>query len=151
MLEHCGFCNGVHSVPQGPEQKWRQCYRKVNSPCTSGALPQYGHRVTITLTHHVCGVLEPKAYERGQGVVEYQQHDGVDIVVPGQRRVDPEHPGVGTVSLYHRRDAKQTGGGRKVRGREGRGDGEGEKGRVGRVLFLAQLCSDVDLEVLLKI
>lgn len=51
--------------------------------------------------HLVQRFLQPQAYERGQGVVENQQHDGVDEVVPLTVGVHDQLPRVGTVDLNY--------------------------------------------------
>lgn len=56
--------------------------------------------------HLVDGLLQPQADERGQGVVESQQHDGVDKVVPLTLRVNDKLPRVGTVALNDGREAE---------------------------------------------
>lgn len=53
-------------------------------------------------------LLQPEADERGQGVVEDQQHDGIDKVVPLSLRVHYELPCVGAVALNNGGDAKYT-------------------------------------------
>ena len=58
--------------------------------------------------HRRHGFLQPQADERGQSVVEHQEHDGIDKVMPWQLGIDLEHPGVGAVNLHHWGDAKQT-------------------------------------------
>lgn len=58
--------------------------------------------------HHqlVDGFLQPEANERGQGVVENQQHDGIDKVVPLTLRVHNELPCVGAIALNNGGHAK---------------------------------------------
>lgn len=56
----------------------------------------------------VDGFLQPEADERGQGVVENQQHDGTDKVEPLTLRVHDELPRVGAVGLDNGGDAKCT-------------------------------------------
>lgn len=65
-------------------------------------------RVCVCGPHRqlVDGFLQPEADERGQGVVEDQQHDGIDKVVPLTLRVHDELPCVGAVALNDGRDAK---------------------------------------------
>lgn len=74
--------------------------------------PVVGH---VRAYHHlVDGLLQPQADERGQGVVESQQHDGVDKIVPLTLRVNDKLPRVGTVALNDGREAEHpadTGGG----------------------------------------
>ena len=54
------------------------------------------------------GLLQPEADERGQRVVEEQQHDGIHKVVPLTLRVHHELPCVGAVALDDGGDAKRT-------------------------------------------
>lgn len=49
--------------------------------------------------HLVDGFLQPQADERGQGVVENQQHDGIYKVVPLTLRMNNKLPCVGAVVL----------------------------------------------------
>ena len=67
--------------------------------CTSVCCP---HRQLVD------GFLQPEADERGQGVVEDQQHDGIDKVVPLKRRVHDELPRVRALALDDGGDAKDT-------------------------------------------
>lgn len=59
-------------------------------------------------TDHVHWFLEPQADECGQRVVQHQEHDGINEVVPIELRVHLKHPGVGAVTEHHRRNTKQT-------------------------------------------
>lgn len=63
------------------------------------------------VSHHelVDGLLQPEADERCQGVIEDQQHDGIDEVVPLTVRVNNQLPGVGAVGLDDGGDAKDPG------------------------------------------
>lgn len=56
----------------------------------------------------VDGFLQPEPDERGQGVVENQQHDGIDKVVPLKLWVYDQLPRVGAVALDNGGDAKYT-------------------------------------------
>lgn len=60
--------------------------------------------------HHqlVDGLLQPEADESSQGVIEDQQHDGTDKVVPLTPRVHSELPRAGAVALDNGGDAKHT-------------------------------------------
>lgn len=60
--------------------------------------------------HHqlVDGLLQPEADERSQGVIEDQQHDGADKVVPLTPRVHRELPCAGAVALNNWGNAKHT-------------------------------------------
>lgn len=60
--------------------------------------------------HHqlVDGLLQPEADESCQGVIEDQQHDGTDKVVPLTLRVHSELPRAGAVALDNGGDAKHT-------------------------------------------
>ena len=70
------------------------------------------------------GLLEPEADERGQGVVQQQEHPRVDKVVPVEIRVPDELPRARAIALDERGDAKQS----AWRGwGEGRQRGEEEK------------------------
>lgn len=40
------------------------------------------------------GFLEPQSNEGGEGIIQDQEHDGIDKVVPLQLRVDYKLPGV---------------------------------------------------------
>lgn len=62
----------------------------------------------VLVTDRVLRLLKPQADECGEGVVQHQEHDGVNKVVPLQMRVHFKHPGVGAVTQHHRGDAKQT-------------------------------------------
>lgn len=53
-------------------------------------------------------LLQPQADERSQGVVEDQQHDGIDKVVPLTIGVHDELPRVGTVDLDDGGEAKDS-------------------------------------------
>lgn len=68
------------------------------------------HYISVCCPHRqlVDGFLQPEADERGQGVVEDQQHDGIDKVVPLTIRVHDELPCVGAVALNDGGDAKYT-------------------------------------------
>lgn len=88
----------------------------INSRVTDRFLRQTSQRPerkTPPVVAHVCayrhlvdGLLQPQADERGQGVVESQQHDGVDKVVPLALRVNDKLPRVGTVALNDGREAE---------------------------------------------
>lgn len=52
------------------------------------------------------GLLQPEADECSQGVVENQQHDGIDKVEPLEIRVHNELPCLGAVALNDGGDAK---------------------------------------------
>lgn len=56
----------------------------------------------------VDGFLQPEADERGQSVVENQQHDGTHKVVPLALRVHDEFPCVRAVALNNGGDAEYT-------------------------------------------
>lgn len=56
--------------------------------------------------HLVDRFLQPQADERGQGVVEDQQHDGIYKVVPLTLRMNNKLPGVGAVVLNDGGEAK---------------------------------------------
>lgn len=56
--------------------------------------------------HLVDGFLQPQADERGQGVVENQQHDGIYKVVPLTLRMNNKLPCVGAVVLNDGGEAK---------------------------------------------
>ena len=58
-------------------------------------------------SHRVERLLQPQADQGGQGVVQHQQHDGVDKVVPLEVRVHYESPRLGAVALHDGRDTKQ--------------------------------------------
>lgn len=75
---------------------------KVHSHVFSLRLCLLSHRQLVD------GFLQPEADECGQGVVENQQHDGVDKVVPLTLRVHNELPCVGAVGLNNGGDAKYT-------------------------------------------
>lgn len=68
--------------------------------------------VTMCLPHRQLfdGFLQPEADERGQGVVEDQQHDGTHKVVPLTLRVHHELPCVGAVALHDGGDAERAAG-----------------------------------------
>lgn len=59
-------------------------------------------------TDRVHWFLQPQADERGQSVIQHQEHDGIDKVVPVELRVHLKHPGVGAVTQHRRRNTKQT-------------------------------------------
>lgn len=69
-------------------------------------LPLY----SVCCPHHqlVDRLLQPEADERGKGVVENQQHNGIHEVVPLTTRVHNELPCVGAVALNNGGDAKYT-------------------------------------------
>lgn len=54
------------------------------------------------------GFLQPEADQRGQGVVENQQHDGIHKVEPFTPWVHDELPRVGAVALNDGGEAKHT-------------------------------------------
>lgn len=68
------------------------------------------HCFSVCCPHRqlVDGFLQPEADERGQGVVENQQDDGIDKVVPLTVRVHNELPCAGAVALNNGGDAKYT-------------------------------------------
>lgn len=68
---------------------------------------------TSTVISHFCpyrqlvdGLLQPQADERGEGVVENKQHDGIYKVVPLTLRVHNKLPCVGAVALNNGGEAK---------------------------------------------
>lgn len=65
---------------------------------------------SVCCPHHqlVDRLLQPEADERGQGVVENQQHNGIHKVVPLTVRMHSELPCAGAVALNNGGDAKYT-------------------------------------------
>lgn len=68
------------------------------------------HCISVCCPHRqlLNGFLQPEADERGKSVVEKQQHDGTDKVIPLAVRVHHELPCVGAVALNNGGDAKYT-------------------------------------------